>query len=152
MSAEYMWNNRIGNCWNRTYFTTYLLRSIGIPCGVDYLKQAPKSATNHCWSFIVDTTGLTCDFEGGDHRMPIRDRFVTFYELKGKIYRKMFASQKLQLEEVNQEKGIPFSLSDKHENQVNISPMKGLQFDAKIYPKGPILLICVYLIIVSGFR
>ena len=27
--------------------------------------------------------------------MPIRDRFVTFYELKGKIYRKMFASQKL---------------------------------------------------------
>lgn len=24
MSAEYMWNNRIGNCWNRTYFTTYL--------------------------------------------------------------------------------------------------------------------------------
>lgn len=119
MSAEYMWNNRIGNCWNRTYFTTYLLRSIGIPCGVDYLKQAPKSATNHCWSFIVDTTGLTCDFEGGDHRMPIRDRFVTFYELKGKIYRKMFASQKLQLEEVNQEKGIPFSLSDKHEKDVS---------------------------------
>lgn len=63
MSAEYMWNNRIGNCWNRTYFTTYLLRSIGIPCGVDYLKQAPKSATNHCWSFIVDTTGLTCDLK-----------------------------------------------------------------------------------------
>ena len=51
--------------------------------------------------------------------MPIRDRFVTFYELKGKIYRKMFASQKLQLEEVNQEKGIPFSLSDKHEKDVS---------------------------------
>lgn len=154
MSAEYMWNNRIGNCWNRTYFTTYLLRSIGIPCGVDYLKQAPKSATNHCWSFIVDTTGLTCDFEGGDHRMPIRDRFVTFYELKGKIYRKMFASQKLQLEEVNQERVFRFLflINMKRMYQVNISPMKGLQFDAKIYPKGPILLICVYLIIVSGFR
>lgn len=86
--------------------------------------------------------------------MPIRDRFVTFYELKGKIYRKMFASQKLQLEEVNQERVFRFLflINMKRMYQVNISPMKGLQFDAKIYPKGPILLICVYLIIVSGFR
>lgn len=147
LSAEYMWDNRIGNCWNRTYFTTYLLRSIGIPCGIDYLKQAPKNFTNHCWSFIVDTTGLSCDFEGGDYRIPIRDRFVTFYELKGKIYRKTFSAQELRLREVNLEKDIPESLSDKYEKEVSSEyfPNERITVRCENIPQGTnIAYLCLF--------
>lgn len=119
LGAIYMWKNRIGNCWNRTYFTTYLLRSVGIPCGIDYMKQAPKSAANHCWSFVVDTTGLSCDFEGGDYRLPARDRFVTAYELKGKIYRKTFSMQESKLKDINRDKNIPETLTNKYEKDVS---------------------------------
>lgn len=117
--ALYIWKNRIGNCWNRTYFTTYLLRSVGIPSGIDYLKQAPRSAANHCWSFVADTTGLSCDFEGGDYRLPARDNFVTAYELKGKIYRKTFSAQKSKLQEISVDKDIPETLSDRYEKDVS---------------------------------
>lgn len=119
LGALYLWKNRIGNCWNRTYFTTYLLRSVGIPCGIDYLKQAPRSAANHCWSFVADTTGLSCDFEGGDNRLPARDNFVTAYELKGKIYRKTFSAQQLRLKVISLDKDIPETLSDKYERDVS---------------------------------
>lgn len=119
LGALYLWKNRIGNCWNRTYFTTYLLRSVGIPCGIDYMKQAPKSAASHCWSFVIDTTGLSCDFEGGDYRLPARDLFVTSYELKGKIYRKTFSIQSSKLQKINWDKDIPATLSDKYEKDVS---------------------------------
>lgn len=119
LGALYLWKNRIGNCWNRTYFTTYLLRSVGIPSGIDYLKQAPRSAANHCWSFVADTTGLSCDFEGGDYRLPVRDFFVTSYELKGKIYRKTFSAQKSRLQETSIDKDIPETLSDRYEKDVS---------------------------------
>ena len=79
--------------------------------------------------------------------MPIRDRFVTFYELKGKIYRKMFASQKLQLEEVNQEKGIPFSLSDKHEKDASgeYFPNERIAVRCENIPKRTnIAYLCLY--------
>lgn len=119
LGALYLWKNRIGNCWNRTYFTTYLLRSVGIPSGIDYIKQAPRSAANHCWSFVADTTGLSCDFEGGDYRLPARDNFVTSYELKGKIYRKTFSAQKSRLQEISVDKDIPETLSDRYEKDVS---------------------------------
>lgn len=145
--AIYLWNNRIGNCWIRAYFTAYLLRSVGIPCGIDYIKQNPKGAGHHCWSFVVDTTGLSCDFEGGEDRIPIRDRFVTAYEAKGKIYRKMFSEQKLKLQEVNWSKELPESLSDKYEKDVSEEyfPNERITVRCENIPKGTnIAYLCLF--------
>lgn len=110
LGAVFLLKNRIGNCWDRTFFTTYAMRSVGIPCGIDCFKQNPANSSEHCWNILMDTTGLSCDFEGGVGEPPTRDRFVTAYERKGKIYRRTFSRNKSRLQDVNKKMVIPASL------------------------------------------
>ncbi len=107
-SAEYMREQPYWELLEQNLFLLLIFFVLGIPCGVDYLKQAPKKCNQPCWSLILNLQGLTCDFEGGDHRMPSqRPVLLHFMSWKEKICRKA-ASQKLQLEEVNPERVFRF--------------------------------------------
>ena len=49
---------RMGNCKEENEFLTYMLRSVGIPSGIDNLMQNPEyTFRNHYWSYVRTIEG-----------------------------------------------------------------------------------------------
>jgi hypothetical protein len=48
---------RSGSCRELTDLTVYVLRALGIPCGVDFMQSHAKVNAGHSWAFILDRKG-----------------------------------------------------------------------------------------------
>jgi Transglutaminase-like superfamily./F5/8 type C domain. len=51
--------HRAGTCRNMADLTVYILRSLGIPCGVEYMPIHGRGNASHFWTFIIDEKGET---------------------------------------------------------------------------------------------
>ena len=58
-----MKNNEGGHCVTQTQLMTFVMRSVGIPGGIDcYLCSPDKMGGGHAWNYFRDTTGNIIDF------------------------------------------------------------------------------------------
>ena len=127
-------NNRVGTCVEMSHLTISAMRSVGIPVGTDYAKLGPGHHTPHFWNFVVDTTGVACDFDNfnGD---PERGMFATFKEKRGKVYRETFSIQKNELLlTANSSEDIPAILRNIMEKDVS----------EEYFPLNKITIQCTY--------
>ena len=50
-------NHRAASCREMADLTVYILRSLGIPCGIDFLPLHGRGNEGHCWTFILNKDG-----------------------------------------------------------------------------------------------
>lgn len=55
---------RVGNCREMADLATYVMRSLGIPIGNDFLPQWPQRNLGHNWNVVFDTAGRSIMFLG----------------------------------------------------------------------------------------
>ena len=88
--ASFLFDHRIGGCKESCDYTTYVMRAVGIPIGVDTYLYSPEFRFSHEWNVIKDTTGMCVSFWIEDNtaqRGKHEDR------KKGKVYRRSFGWQ-----------------------------------------------------------
>ena len=51
--------HRGASCRNMADLTVYILRALGIPCGIEYFPIHGRLNAPHCWTFILDKNGKT---------------------------------------------------------------------------------------------
>lgn len=84
---------RTGSCRELTDLTVYVLRSLGIPCGIDFMPVHARGNAGHFWTFILDIHGQTYTSDYLDANIGIlhsRDN----QHLTSKVYRRMFGRNK----------------------------------------------------------
>lgn len=80
-------NWRCGTCRELSDLVIFVLRALGIPCGMDYFHLYSDSNDGHLWVYMPDKDGQIhiCDFPGTQLRP------ATYLNMrKSKVYRKRF--------------------------------------------------------------
>lgn len=96
---------RYGNCRDQAEFMMYVMRSVGLPVGMDIIVQNPNNAfTGHFWNYVRDTTGQYLSFDFYEQK-PGNPRYAG--RKLGRVYRKCFASQPESLPFQNNKDNIP---------------------------------------------
>lgn len=93
---------KAGSCREFADMIVYVMRAVGIPCGVDRVLQRADDNASHFWNFTLDKNGNTYMTE-----FPFQNRWREAYKYpnpKGKVYRVTFGLNKEKAREV---KGIP---------------------------------------------
>ncbi len=91
LGASTMLRARYGNCRDQAEFMMYVMRSVGLPVGMDIIVQNPNNSfRGHFWNYVRDADGnyLSFDFyeqKPGDPRYNGRKL--------GRVYRECFAPQ-----------------------------------------------------------
>lgn len=105
LGPSFLMEHCVGYCRETCDYTTYVLRSVGIPVGTDMIFGS--SLGGHSWSVVRDTTGSTIPFwfapvvrGGNDGRM------------KGKVYRMCFGPQKEKIQGMLADKEVPSALKN----------------------------------------
>lgn len=109
LSAPLLMELQHGDCTNIADFGVYVLRSVGIPTGIDTYLWSPVSHISHVWNVVLDTTGCSVPFNFGSHKI---DRGMEFGYRLGKVYRHAYALQEDRLPSAIQNKDLRLSLSD----------------------------------------
>ena len=86
-----------------------MLRSVGIPVGIDAYLWSPVSHVAHVWNVVLDTTGYTIPFNFGARKLK---RGEQFGYRQGKVYRHTYALQKERLDAVLQNKKFGIALAN----------------------------------------
>lgn len=85
----------VGNCLGLAIYTTFAMRSVGIPVIIDQTIW-PKMATGHAWCSVLNYNNKFYDFNPGD-RFDSTSRIAWYREKKlripAKVYRIMFHPQ-----------------------------------------------------------
>ncbi len=133
MSPLTMLSNKIGTCKDRADFMGYVMKSVGIPGGCDFLLQNPENNTpSHYWSMVKDTLGNTVEYTIYDLRPLDTDPYAT---RKGRIYRNCFGRQAISLPNFLKEKDIPASLNNAFMKDVTTEYLSG--YDMTLYLEKP---------------
>lgn len=128
LGASALLDNRYGTCEDRCDLSIYIMRSLGLSGGVDFIIQQPdKMNKGHSWNYVTDTTGKQVQFELYDIR-PNSEPDPGTEIKRGIIYRKCFSVQKNSLPVVLRNKPVPPYL-----NNAFIKNVSNLYFEEK-YP------------------
>jgi len=94
LGASILLAKRYGGCKEQAEFIAYMLRSIGIPSGIDiFIQKANGTQQRHFWNYVCDSNGNNIGFEL-EGITPLEDGGrLTFFKY-GKIYRQCYALQK----------------------------------------------------------
>jgi hypothetical protein len=79
---------RAGNCDAMSDLATYVMRSVGIPVGNDFVPQWPTGKMGHNWNVVPDKNGHTIMFLGAEDSPGTPHKPGTS---KGKVYRRTYA-------------------------------------------------------------
>lgn len=101
LGAMFLEKQCVGYCRETCDYSTYVLRSVGIPIGTDMLIGAPDTAGGHMWNVIKDSAGVVPFWfepvlRGNDDGRK-----------KGKVYRLCFGIQKEKLPGMRRDEEIP---------------------------------------------
>ena len=86
--ASSLLKHRCGNCDAMADFATYIMRSVGIPVGNDFVPQWPNRKMGHNWNTVLAKNGQTITFLGAEDSPGSKHKPGT---KKGKIYRRTYA-------------------------------------------------------------
>lgn len=89
---------RSGSCRDLTDLTIYILRSLGIVCGVDFLPILSLADTGHLWVFVLDKSGKTFTSDFLECNMLPSDKVRNYTP---KVYRKTFSINKHLVSKMN---------------------------------------------------
>lgn len=84
---------RTGSCRELTDLTIYVLRSLGIPCGIDFMPIHARVNSGHFWTYILDIKGETYTSDYLDANIGILHS-GDCQHFTPKVYRKMFSVNK----------------------------------------------------------
>jgi len=93
LGASIILEKRYGSCKELTEYVAYMLRSVGIPSGINTIIQAPDKLTQrHFWNYLRDNGGkyLNVDFYWQYYSSRGRD----YLRKSGKVYRQYYGLQK----------------------------------------------------------
>lgn len=92
-------NTRGGSCLDLTDMLVYIMRALGIPCGIEVLPTRGNNNAPHYWNFIEDTDGTTYYYSMFYwwHRLLKAEVYGDVY---GKVYRDKFSLNKVMMEEM----------------------------------------------------
>jgi len=140
---------RYGTCQEQTDMLVYVMRSLGIPCGIDMMVQHPDNYDmQHWWNYMRDTSGLCTAFDFYYTLEEPKEKLAGIHKC-GVAYRKCFALQdeSFLLKYHKKDVYLPASLNDLflqnvshhyfEENPVTI-PV------SKEYKKGDLLFLSVF--------
>lgn len=117
-APSFLMDNRIGDCSDECNFTTYVLRSLGIPTQYDYYPFSPETFSSHGWCVMLDTTKLNVPLFFTDF-FAERGNMQTDPRKKCKVYRRTYKLQD-QVVAVQLDKTIPNIL--KNPFHMDVSP------------------------------
>jgi hypothetical protein len=90
LGAQFLYYNRVGYCRDNCDFAAYVMRSLGIPVGVDKYLKSPCYRSRHFWNALIDTTHTPHAFNFMEFNVgPISN----MKRKCGKIYRHMYGVQ-----------------------------------------------------------
>lgn len=122
---------KIGECMDYALYTTYVMRSCGIPVSIDFTPQWPFRSNGHYWNTLLDCSGKNIPFMGGGSNpgYPCKAGY-----LMAKVFRKTFAYQEKSLSSINKNinEEIPPSLDDPFIKDVTTEYLKGTEISVKI--------------------
>jgi len=85
--------NFMGYCKNSSDYVVYCMRALGIPSGLDFVKQWGNRSNSHTWNFVLDETGKTWPFDGYYTNLGVK--FIhREYSKKGKVFRTTYRLEK----------------------------------------------------------
>jgi len=79
---------RTGSCREMADAAVYIMRSVGIPVGIDFLEQWPYRTQGHNWNIVLNKAGKITMFMGADESPGIPHKPGS---TKAKIYRDTYA-------------------------------------------------------------
>lgn len=134
-------NYRTGSCRDMADAAVYIMRSVGIPVGIDFVPQWPYQRQGHGWNFISDMKGKVIGFMGAEQSPGIS--LYNAGQKKGKVYRRTYAinSESLVMQ-TEQDDAIPSFLmsprikdvTDQYVKCFNISvPIRDNQLETNKY-------------------
>ena len=89
--AMYLLDNRVGECREACDLAVYILRALGIPAAIDCYITSPSFNSNHQWTALIDTNGMSIPFVYTDREIN-RIKHVD-ERVKGKVYRSTYGIQ-----------------------------------------------------------
>jgi len=106
-SPLFLDNHRAASCREMADLTVYILRSLGIPCGIDFLPLHGRGNEGHCWTFILNKTGESFSSDYLDCSIIPAPENLHF---TSKIYRETFNINKVLRNELSDYKKslVPF--------------------------------------------
>lgn len=107
LGAMFLEKQCVGYCRETCDYTTYVLRSVGIPTGTDMMIRSPETAGGHTWNVVKDTTGGVVPFW-----FESLVRGHSDGRRKGKVYRLCFGVQKEKLPGMRMESEVPQTLKN----------------------------------------
>ncbi|MDR3266191.1 MAG: O-antigen ligase family protein [Tannerella sp.] len=113
LSADYI---RYGSCDNYAARTIYIMRSLGLPVGKDFVPQWGSYLRGHAWNTIVVENGYHRPFVGFDHN--VGDWFFDNRFDCPKVYRNTYSIQKNSLAVRYAKEKIPNFLKQKNMKDV----------------------------------
>lgn len=88
--------NFMGYCKNSTDYVTYCMRALGIPAGIDFVKQWGNRSASHTWNFVLDEKGKTWPFDGYYTNLGV-EYIHREYSKKAKVFRHSYKLSKINL-------------------------------------------------------
>jgi len=109
IGASFLLEKRYGSCREQAEFITYVLRSVGIPSGIDVLIQDPvsRSGTQHAWNYTRNNTGKRFSFDYFEICESAAGLIRASAKKLGKVYQRCFSVQKETLPVKYKNKYIP---------------------------------------------
>ena len=157
-------NNEGGHCETQTQLMTFVMRSVGIPGGIDsYLCAPDRMGGPHAWNYLRNSNGkiVPFEFEPCDMRL-FRDTSgnlvdsdldraypdrMTIPRKKGKVYRKDFDaySKNIAPDPDNEEFPLSFQkMKELKDVSFEYFEKNNIRLDADIEQDKKILYLCVF--------
>ncbi len=114
LGALTLLNLRYGTCQEQTDMLVYVMRSVGIPCGIDMMVQHPDNYDKqHWWNYMRDNSGVCIAFDFYYEMDEPAEKMTAIHKC-GVVYRKCFALQddSYLIKYHNKDVYIPSSLSE----------------------------------------
>jgi len=149
--AKDMYDLNGGICEHRYYLLVTIMRSVGIPVGIENTPQRNDEAGGHSWMVLIDSKGISRFFNGGEPDVTFPD---TLYDPIGKgyttkVYRSAYAEQKDLLPSKIPPKDIPDYF--KNNNIIDVTseyqfPQTTVKFDLTVKPTNEIkyIFLCCF--------
>lgn len=127
MDADFLIREQTGDCRAVSAFTTYIMRSVGIPVSMDLYIYSTELANLHCWNAVKGNAGKVSPFTLGEVKPSHSGRL---FRKLGKVYRNTFAMNTSILQKSGMNR-LPSSLANIHWEDVtdNYHPSNEVKVD-----------------------
>jgi hypothetical protein len=144
-SALNVLENRIGNCFELSAFSSYVMRALGIPGGTESYLQFPYGQGHHLWSYITDSLGNIWEFSMSGYRPRPAKREKP---IMGRVFRRCFGAQRESLPLLTKgKKDLPPLLNTRFIKDVSENYLHNASITIKasrLTKKDDVLYLCTF--------